>query len=155
MPDQPLDKVLISGLRATCVVGINDWERLVRQQVEIDIALHADLRQAGQTDRIEHTVNYRTIAKNVTEAAEKSSFGLIEALAEMVAGICLEDRHVQSVEVTIRKPGAVRGADWVGVQVTRHRAAARRRPRFPSPTKGEGQVRGNLNTSPRRGMGPE
>ena len=119
--ETPLDRVLISGLRLRCVVGINDWERLVPQEIELDIVLHADLRQAGRTDRIEDTVNYRTIARKVTAAVEASSYGLVEALADAVARTCLEDQRVKRVDVSVRKPGAVRGADWVGVQVSRVR----------------------------------
>ncbi len=119
--ENPLDRVLISGLRLRCVVGINDWERLVPQEIELDIVLHADLRQAGRTDRIEDTVNYRTIARKVAAAVEASSYGLVEALADAVARTCLEDQRVKRVDVAVRKPGAVRGADWVGVQVSRSR----------------------------------
>lgn len=125
------DRVLISGLRVRCIVGVNDWERLVPQEIEMDIALGASLRRAGQTDRIENTVNYRTIAKRAAEAAEGSKFRLVEALAEEVARVCLEEGpRVQAVSVTVRKPGAVRGAEWVGVQISRTRAdfRARRNP---------------------------
>ncbi len=119
----PLDRVLISGLRVYCVVGINAWERLVKQEVQIDISLFADLRRAGKSDHIEHTVNYRTVSKNVREAVEASSFGLVEALAERVAQICLQEKLVERVDVSLRKPGAVRGADWVGVEISRSRLA--------------------------------
>ena len=128
----PPDRVLISGLRLRCIIGINDWERLVPQEVTLDIALYRDLHRAGHTDRIEDTVNYRTIAKRVTAAVEGSSFRLVEALAESVAQTCLEDPLVERVDVTLRKPGAVRGADWVGVEVSRTRgdlAAGKQAPR--------------------------
>ncbi len=119
MIDHSSDRVLISGLRLRCIIGINDWERLVPQEVVLDIALHADLRRAGKSDSIGDTVNYRTTVKRVTAAVEGSKFGLIEALAEHVAGLCLEDPVVQSVDVSLRKPGAVRGTDWVGVEISR------------------------------------
>jgi FolB domain-containing protein len=121
MIEIPLDRVLISGLRLLCIVGINDWERLVKQEVVLDIALFADLRQAGNADRIQHTVNYRTVAKKVTEAVEGSNFGLVEALAQKVADVCLEDPLVKRVDVVLKKPGAVRGSDWVGVEISRNR----------------------------------
>jgi dihydroneopterin aldolase len=45
----------------------------------------------------------------------------VEALADMAARVCMEEPAVQRVDVTLRKPGAVRGADWVGVQISRTR----------------------------------
>ncbi len=122
-----MDRVLISGLKLRCIIGINDWERLAPQDLVLDIALGADMRKAGKSDRIGDTVNYRTIAKRVVAELSDSSFGLVEALAERAAELCLDDPLVHSVTVTVRKPGAVRDADWVGVEVSRSRPGSRSR----------------------------
>jgi FolB domain-containing protein len=120
--DSPqLDTVRIEQLELDCIIGINPWERLTKQRITIDIELNSDLSAAGQSDAIEDTINYRTIAKAVTTEIEASSYGLVEALATRVAEICLEDTRTQSVEVTVRKPGAVRKAAAVGVVIRRSR----------------------------------
>ena len=116
-----LDTVRIERLELDCVIGINPWERLTKQRITIDIEINADLSVAGASDAIEDTINYRTISKAVTSEVEESSFGLVEALAARVADICLEDERAQSVEITVRKPGAVRKADAVGVIIRRSR----------------------------------
>ena len=105
----------------TCVIGLNEWERLVEQDVVIDLALIADLRGAAEGDDIKQTVNYRTVTKNVVAHVRGSRFRLIEALAESVAGICLAEPRVTRVDVSIRKPGALRDAQNVGVEITRGR----------------------------------
>lgn len=115
----PLDTVRIEQLVLDCVIGINPWERLTKQRITIDIEMNADLSSAGDSDAIEDTINYRTVSKAVTAEIEASSYGLVEALASRVAEICLEDKRVQSVEVTVRKPGAVRKATAVGVIIRR------------------------------------
>ena len=44
------DRIHITGLRVECIIGINDWERVTKQEVIIDITLHADLTaRANQT----------------------------------------------------------------------------------------------------------
>jgi FolB domain-containing protein len=116
-----LDTIRIERLELDCVIGINAWERLTRQRITLDISLDADLSAAGMSDAIEDTVNYRTIAKAVTTEIEASSYGLVEALAARVAEICLNDDRVVAVEVSVRKPGAVRNAAAVGVTVRRSR----------------------------------
>jgi FolB domain-containing protein len=116
-----LDTVRIEQLELDCIIGINPWERLTKQRITIDIEMNADLSAAGESDAIEDTINYRTISKTVTAEIEASSYGLVEALAARVAEICLEDERTQSVEVTVRKPGAVRKASAVGVIVRRSR----------------------------------
>jgi FolB domain-containing protein len=120
---QQFDTVRIEQLELDCIIGINPWERLTRQRITIDVEINADLSAAGKSDAIEDTINYRTISKAITTEIEASSYGLVEALAARVAEICLEleNERAQSVEVTVRKPGAVRKAAAVGVIVRRTR----------------------------------
>lgn len=115
------DTVRIERLELDCTIGINPWEQLTKQRITIDIEINADLSAAGASDAIEDTINYRTISKAVTSEIEESSYGLVEALAARVAEICLEEERAQSVEITVRKPGAVRKAEAVGVIIRRSR----------------------------------
>ena len=116
-----LDTVKIERLELDCIIGINPWERLTKQQITVDIELDTDLTAAGKSDSIEDTINYRTIAKTVTTEVEKSDYGLIESIGAKIADICLEDDRVFSVRVTVRKPGAVRKASAVGIVIRRNR----------------------------------
>ena len=117
-----LDTVKIERLELDCIIGINPWERLTKQQITVDIELDTDLTAAGKSDSIEDTINYRTIAKTVTTEVEKSDYGLVESIGAKIAEICLEDDRVFSVRVTVRKPGAVRKASAVGIVIRRNRA---------------------------------
>ncbi|NQW20500.1 MAG: dihydroneopterin aldolase [Chloroflexi bacterium] len=119
----PLDTIRIEQLVLDCIIGINPWERLTKQRIIIDIEMNADLSAAGKSDSIEDTINYRTVSKAVTTEIESSSYGLVEALAARIADICLEDNRVRSVQITVRKPGAVRKAAAVGVVIRRNSQA--------------------------------
>ena len=120
--DKSLDTVRIERLELDCIIGINPWERLTKQQITIDIEIDTDLAAAGKSDSIEDTINYRTIAKTVTNEIEKSHYGLVESIGAKIADICLKDDRVFSVKVTVRKPGAVRKASAVGIVIRRNRA---------------------------------
>ena len=52
---------------------------------------------------------------------ENSSFNLIERLADEIAKICLAYHLVKAVQVSIEKPGALRFAKSVGVEIFRSR----------------------------------
>ncbi|MEX0927603.1 MAG: dihydroneopterin aldolase [Dehalococcoidia bacterium] len=121
MNSEEMDCIRIDGLLIHCIVGINDWERLAPQEIRLNIALYANLRAAGRSDAIDDTIDYRTVAKRVIAGVEGSSFGLVEALADYVARVCLEDPRVEKVEVSLQKPGALRTAKCVGVDITRRR----------------------------------
>ena len=114
-----MDKIKIEGLLLRCIIGTHDWERTEKQDVVIDIELEVDLKPAGTADQIEKTVDYRALKKKIMERVEHSQFFLIEALAENIARLCLEDKRVQEVRVRVDKPGALRFAKTVAVEVTR------------------------------------
>lgn len=120
-PKEPLDQILIRDLQFRCIVGVDQDERRDKQDVVAQITLHVDLRQAGRTDAIEDTVDYRALKKEILHMAEDSRFYLIEALAESIARICLTRDRVARVEVTVEKPGALRFARMVGVRIVRSR----------------------------------
>jgi FolB domain-containing protein len=115
------DKILISDLLVRGIIGLNEWERNKRQDILVNLEIRTDVRSAGESDDVEGTVNYRTIAKSVIALVESSSFFLVEALATEIARIVLEEPAVESVGVRVEKPGAVRFARSVGVQIERHR----------------------------------
>ncbi len=117
-----MDKILIKDLLVRCIIGINDDERHDKQDVIINIAISADLKKAGLTDLFEDTVDYRAIKKRIYCMADSSQFYLIEALAESIAGICLEYNGVMAVQVLVEKPSALRFARSVGVEIYREKA---------------------------------
>jgi len=108
-------------LLTRCIVGIYPEERREKQDIVINITLYADLSRAGQTDRIEDTVDYKAVKKQVLALVEKSSFLLIERLAEAIAEICLAAPGVVRAAITVDKPGALRFARSVAVEIVRDR----------------------------------
>jgi dihydroneopterin aldolase/D-erythro-7,8-dihydroneopterin triphosphate epimerase len=122
MADLPLDRIHIRDLRVRCIVGVFEHERHQKQDVVINLTLHADLRPAGQSDRLEDTVDYKALKQDVIALAEESSCLLVERLAERVAEVCLSHHGVQRVDVLLEKPGALRFARTVGVEISRGRA---------------------------------
>ncbi|MFP6598295.1 MAG: dihydroneopterin aldolase [Candidatus Hydrogenedentota bacterium] len=121
MSEVPMDKIHIRDLLVRCIVGIYPDERREKQDVIINIVLHADLRKAGESDDIDDTVNYKTIKKEVLAMVQQSEYFLLEKLAEQIVGIALKDSKVQRVDVSIDKPGALRFARSVAVEISRTR----------------------------------
>ncbi len=123
--DERWDRIEITDLLLRCIIGINDSERRAKQDVLINIVIWADLHEAAAQDRIEATVNYRTITKQIIEQVEASQYFLLETLTERIAEICLQDTHVRRAEVSVEKPGALRFARSVGVHMVRERERTR------------------------------
>ena len=114
-----MDKVIIKNLLARGIIGVYDWEREKPQEILINITLYGDLRKAGLSDDINDSINYKTIAKEALILAENCQRLTVEALAHDIAASCLETKGVKKVIVRVEKPGAVRFAESVGVEIER------------------------------------
>ena len=114
-----MDKIIIKNLLARGIIGVHDWERIRPQNILINITMFTDTRQAAQTDDLKDCINYSTMSKQVLAHAESVNRLTVEALANDLARICLEEQQVQKVIVCVEKPGAVRFAESVGVEVER------------------------------------
>ena len=117
-----MDRILIKDLLVRCIIGVRDEERRDKQDVLINVALVTDLRKAGASDRLEDSVDYRALNKQILSMAEHSQFHLVESMAQAIADICLSNPLIQEVMVRGEKPGALRFARSVGVEIVRKRA---------------------------------
>lgn len=116
-----MDKVFIKDLLVRGIIGIRDWEREKQQDILINITVYTDTTRAAETDDINDCVDYSALAKKVQTHAETAKRLTVEALANDLAKLCLETPLVKKVVVRVEKPGAVRFAKSVGVEVERKR----------------------------------
>jgi FolB domain-containing protein len=116
-----MDKVFINDLLVRGIIGIREWERKKAQDILINVTVFTDTTRAGETDDIQYSVDYSTLAKKMQSHAETAACLTVEALANDLAKLCLEDEMVKRVIVRVEKPGAVRFAKSVGVEVERSR----------------------------------
>ena len=114
-----MDKIYITGIAVDAIVGIWDWERQIPQTVVVDLQMAADIAGAAKTDRIEDTLDYKAVAKRVRAVVVESQCQLVETLAERIAQTVRDEFEVRWIQVTINKPGALRGARDVGVVIER------------------------------------
>lgn len=114
-----MDIVYIRDLRIDTIIGIYDWERQVKQTVSIDLEMAADIRRAAATDDIQYALNYKAVAKRVIAYVQERNALLVESLAEELAAIVLQEFGVPWLRLRVSKPGAVRGAQDVGLIIER------------------------------------
>jgi FolB domain-containing protein len=112
------DKIIIKDLLLRGIIGLNDWEREKKQDILINLTLFTEMQAAGQSDNPDDILNYRTITKAIIDYVENSQHYLVEALATQIARICVE-RGAGRVVVRVEKPGALRFAQSVGVEIER------------------------------------
>ena len=116
-----MDKIFIKDLLVRGIIGIRDWEREKEQDILINVTVYTDTTHAAETDDINDCVDYSALAKKIQSHAETAARSTVEALANDLAKLCLEEKLVRKVVVRVEKPGAVRFAKSVGVEVERKR----------------------------------
>lgn len=104
------DRLVIRGLELQCVIGVEDWERLMPQRVLVDIELKGDFSAAAESDELADAVDYRAVCTAAVEVAEEGGYRLLEKLADRIAGAILGmNGCIAEVRVGVFKPLALAG----------------------------------------------
>jgi dihydroneopterin aldolase len=116
-----LDTIFIEQIEFYGYHGASDEEQSVGHRYSVDVELRYDVRRAGRTDRLDDTVNYSRVAKRVAAIGAAEQFRLLEALAERLAAVILDEFPVESVRLRVRKirPPMNVIAAAVGVEIDR------------------------------------
>lgn len=114
------DVVFVKSLKVKAVIGVYEWERAITQPLLIDIALETDISKAAASDDVKDALNYKAVCDDVSAWCQAIKAKLLENLAEQIATKLLENYPCQTVTLNVAKPTAIKQADAVGVQITRH-----------------------------------
>ncbi|MGB3726638.1 MAG: dihydroneopterin aldolase [Glaciecola sp.] len=117
-----MDKVFIKGLELFTLIGVYDFEREAKQRVIVDLTLTASLRLPGKTDNVEDTLDYGAIAQRLADIADTAQYQLLEALAEEMVVMILDEFAPVAVTLSINKPDILANASTVGITITRELA---------------------------------
>ncbi|NLC14622.1 MAG: dihydroneopterin aldolase [Chloroflexi bacterium] len=117
-----MDKILISGLIATGIIGVKEPEREFPQELLLDIDLEYPLNKAGESDSIEDSISYSYVAKLVRKSIQESSFYTLEALAAHLVSELFEETPADAIKIKIEKVNFVSKTSRVGVQIHRQRS---------------------------------
>ncbi|HMQ33694.1 MAG TPA: dihydroneopterin aldolase [Chloroflexaceae bacterium] len=119
------DRIILEDMIFFGYHGTRPEENTLGQRFVVDVALHLDLRAAGEADDLAATVDYSAVHARARAIVEGPPLRLTEAVAERIAAAVLaEHPAVEAVEVRVRKP-SVRLDDTVlagsVVQILRRR----------------------------------
>ena len=114
-----MDRICIEQLVAKCILGVLDWERKRPQKIVVDLKLDWDTKKPARTCKMEDTINYTQVAKEVLQHIQKSRPFLLETLAEEIASLCMDHFRAKGVMVKIAKPAAIRSAKAASVVIHR------------------------------------
>ncbi len=117
-----MDLIFIEGFTGQTVIGIHHTELHDPQPLVID--LHAGLprSRACDTDRIGDTIDYGVVRERLQRLLVEHRLQLLEAFAEAIADILLDEFRASWVRVKVVKPRKFDDVQAVGVQIERYAA---------------------------------
>ncbi|MGB3535904.1 MAG: dihydroneopterin aldolase [Microcoleaceae cyanobacterium] len=98
-----MDSIQIQGIRSYGYTGYLKEEQTLGQWFEVDVTLWLDLSQAGMSDAIADTLDYRDTIETVQNKIKTCKYDLIERLTSDIAETLLQQSKVQQVKVQLRK----------------------------------------------------
>jgi 7,8-dihydroneopterin aldolase/epimerase/oxygenase len=123
-----MDIIFIRELRAPAWIGIYEWEKLKPQTLDFELEIGLDTHQAGETDNIRHTIHYGEVVERIQADLKDQHFKLLEALAEHIAKVVLNDFKALWVKVSVAKIAHMRSVKMVGVTIFRKREGVKDSP---------------------------
>lgn len=118
---EAMDLVFIEGFAGSTVIGIHESELHLPQTILIDVCAGLRRVAACDTDRIADTLDYGALRERLQRLMSQHGVQLLEALAERVAHIALDEFGAHWVRVRIAKPRKFEDTAAVGVVIERRR----------------------------------
>lgn len=125
-----MDKILLEGIRLEIRVGTTEEERREPQLCAMDLVVEADLKAAGRSGDLKHTVDYASIFRLIEAHCTQNSFNLLEQVGQQVCDRIFDQYPVESLKLKIRKlnPFSSR-LSAVGIELKRNRKRSKKRSR--------------------------
>ena len=113
-----MSKITIVDLEVFYNVGVSEAERAKPQRLLLTIDMSFDFSSAAVSDRVEKTIDYNEVCKDMLKFGEGRSWKLLERLVTAIADHILAEYKPQAVWVEIKK-FVIPQARYVAVNLTR------------------------------------
>jgi dihydroneopterin aldolase len=114
-----MDIIFLSEVKVQTKLGVPDWERMVAQTIVLDLEIAMPHSRSCQTDEIDDTIDYGEVVASIRQTLKDNSFKLVEALAEHICQIVLNEFGAPWVKIKVAKPGILTGLRALGVVIER------------------------------------
>ncbi len=98
-----MDFIEVTGIRSYGYTGYLPEEQVLGQWFEVDLTLGVDLKEAGMSDNLDDTSDYRQAIAMVKHHIKTTKVALVERLTEMIAQEILTLPKVNQVRVRLTK----------------------------------------------------
>lgn len=106
----------LNGLSVECIIGDLPEERIAPQRIRVDAAVEIP-DTAGRTDNLSDTIDYPSLASDITAALVAAKCKMIERAALIVCEACLKDSRAVAAKAKITKYGTLDNLESVSASM--------------------------------------
>jgi dihydroneopterin aldolase len=112
----------IKELAVKARIGVPDAERRAPQELRVDVRYQIDSSFRDLTDRLDATIDYSAVAKEIEKLVGRTEYRLVETLVAEIADHLMKRFPMRKVEVELKK-FALPEAGYVSARLARERSA--------------------------------
>jgi 7,8-dihydroneopterin aldolase/epimerase/oxygenase len=114
--------IKIHRLTYNLKIGVTKEERKLPQQIYLDIDFEIDIGSATKSDKVQDTLDYSEVQKEIEVHLKGKKYKLIEVLVNDIATMLITAfPEINKIVCTCWKPGAIKNATNVGVKIVKER----------------------------------
>lgn len=115
-----MDTIFINDLVVHITIGNNDWERVIKQPIILNLCITTNFSTAVAQDDISFTIDYSWVVNSIIDFCNSSNFKLLESLVFGIEKVILSKyTNILSLEVSAKKAFALLNTKEVGVKIAR------------------------------------
>lgn len=114
-----MDIIFVRELRVETLIGIYAWEKQAPQALQLDLEIGLPDSRPCTSDDINDALDYADVVRRIRQMLAERHFNLLEALAEQIARLLIDDFRSPWVRVSVAKLQAIRDCRMVGITIER------------------------------------
>lgn len=114
-----MDIIFLRGVALQTWLGVYDWEKQRPTRVLLDLEIALPHRAAASSDDLADTIDYAALLARLRSVFATQKFALLEALAEAIAALILQEFGAPWLRLSIEKPGILPQVAHVGLRIER------------------------------------
>lgn len=109
----------IENLHISCIIGACPEERLVEQEIIIDLRVETSFQECSTSDKVTDTISYVDLSNICTGVAKKGQYCLLETLVVDLLEVLMAQFKINWAWIRVKKKNAIPSADYAFVEMKR------------------------------------
>jgi len=114
-----MDIIHLKNIRIKTKIGVWAWEKLVSQNISLDLEFAVDTSVSSRSDKLSDTKDYSQVVCEIESFIQNSSLQLVESLAVQLSEKLMEEFSLQWIKLKINKIGIIPNVTEIGITIER------------------------------------